>query len=109
MFTGIKTERWKVTEVSKIACLGQLGLKQVGKIVCVGIKTSKKYGLCWIWSKENECESWNIKVTGERLFMEGLKQERNIVCAGIEARNKDCLCMVEAGKKECLCKGLSFV
>ena len=24
-----------------------LGLKQLGKIVCVGIKTSKKDGLCW--------------------------------------------------------------
>ena len=104
MFTGIKTERWKVTEVSKIACLGQLGLKQVGKIVCVGIKTSKKYGLCWIWSKENECESWNIKVAGERLFMEGLKQVRNIFCLGIEAHNKDCLSMVEATRKSVFAK-----
>ena len=36
IFTGIKTGRWKVAEVSKIA-----GLKHVGKIFCVGIQTSK--------------------------------------------------------------------
>ena len=50
IFTGIKTERGKVAEVPKIA---YLWLKQVGKIICVRIKTSKKYGLCWIWSREN--------------------------------------------------------
>ena len=33
IFTGIKTERWKVAEVSKIAYLGHLGLKQEWKIV----------------------------------------------------------------------------
>ena len=53
IFTGIKTERWKVAEVSKIFYLGHLGLKQVGKIVYVGVKTRKKDGLCWIWSREN--------------------------------------------------------
>ena len=52
VFTVIQTERWKVAEVSKIAYLRRLGLKQVGKIVCEGIKTSKKDGLCWIWSRE---------------------------------------------------------
>ena len=30
-----------------------LGLKQVGKIICKGIKTSKKDGLGWILSREN--------------------------------------------------------
>ena len=49
IFTGIKTEKWKIAEVSKIAS----GLKQGGKIVCVGIKTNKKNDLCWIWSREN--------------------------------------------------------
>ena len=29
IFTGIKTERWKVAEVSKNSYLGHLGLKQV--------------------------------------------------------------------------------
>ena len=53
IFTELKTERRKVAEVSKIACLGHFGLKQVGKIVCVGIKTSKKDCLCWIWSRKN--------------------------------------------------------
>ena len=53
IFTGIKTERWKVAEVSKIAYVGHLGLKLVGKIVYAGIKTSKDNGLCWIWSKGN--------------------------------------------------------
>ena len=43
-FTGIKTESWKVAEVSSIAYLGHLGLKQVGKIICVWIKTKKKRG-----------------------------------------------------------------
>ena len=49
IFTGIKTERWEAAEVR----LSKLGLKQVGKIVCVGIKTSKKDDLCWVWSREN--------------------------------------------------------
>ena len=53
IFTEIKTEKWKVAEVSKIAYLGHLGLKKVGKIVYVGIKTSKEDALCWVWSKEN--------------------------------------------------------
>ena len=53
IFTGIKTERCKVAEVSKNAYLEHLGLKQVGKIICVGIKTSRNDGLCWIWSREN--------------------------------------------------------
>ena len=48
MFTGRKTEKWKAAELR----LSILGLKQVGKIVCVGIKTSKKDG---------DWESWNIK------------------------------------------------
>ena len=48
IFTGIKTERCKVAEVSKNAYLEHLGLKQVGKIICVGIKTSRNDGLCWI-------------------------------------------------------------
>ena len=48
MLTGIKTEKWKAAELR----LSILGLKQVGKIVCVGIKTSKKDG---------DWENWNIK------------------------------------------------
>ena len=50
IFTGIKTERWKVAEIYRSPFLG---LKQVGKIVCVGTKTSKKEDLCLIWSREN--------------------------------------------------------
>ena len=42
--------KWKVAGIPKIACLG---LKQVGQVVCVGIKTSEKDGLCRICSKEN--------------------------------------------------------
>ena len=44
IFTEIKTERLKAVEVG----LSTLGLKQVGKFVCVGIKTSKKDVLCWV-------------------------------------------------------------
>ena len=50
IFTGIKTERWKVAEIPKIA---YRGLKQVGKMICLDIKTSKKDGLFWTWSREN--------------------------------------------------------
>ena len=57
----IKTGRWKVGEVSKIAYLGHLGLKQVGKIVCVGIKTSK---MVYAWF-----EAGRIKAAGERLII----------------------------------------
>ena len=53
IYTALKTERKKVAEVSKIVCLGHFGLKQVGKIVCVEIKTSKKDCLCWICSRKN--------------------------------------------------------
>ena len=42
--------------------------------------------------KQEECESYNIKVAGERLFIQGLKEARNIVYAGIKAFKKDCLC-----------------
>ena len=52
IFTGTKTERWKVAEVAKLR-LPIFELKQVGKIVCVGIKTSKRDDLCWIWSRDN--------------------------------------------------------
>ena len=48
--------------------------------------------------KQGECESWNIKVAGDRLFIQGLKQLKNIVYAGIEA-----------GKKDSICKGLRIV
>ena len=68
IFTGIKTERWKVAEVSKIAYRGHLGLKQVGKIVWLGIKTRKKRNLCWIWSREKNARA-ETKVAGERLFI----------------------------------------
>ena len=51
IFTGIKTERWEVVEVYQISYLAHL--KQIGKIVCVGIKTGKKDGLCWVWSRKN--------------------------------------------------------
>ena len=54
-----------------------LWFKQVGKIVCVGIKISKKEGLC---------ESWNIKVKEQIFFMQGLQQVRNIVYTAIEAK-----------------------
>ena len=47
--------------------------------------------------KQEECESWNIKVVEQR-FIWGLKQVRNIAYAEIEA-----------GKKDCLCKGLRIV
>ena len=42
--------------------------------------------------KQGECESWNIKVAEQRLFIQGLKQVSNIVYAEIEASKKDCLC-----------------
>ena len=44
--------------------------------------------------KQGECDNRNIKVAGERLFIQGLKQVKNIVYARIEA-----------GKKYRLCKG----
>ena len=45
IFAGIKTERWKATEVR----FSILELKQVGKIVFVWeIKTNKKDGLCLV-------------------------------------------------------------
>ena len=47
IFTEKNPERWKVQKYLR------LELKQVGKIVCVEIKTSKKDGLCWIWSRDN--------------------------------------------------------
>ena len=44
IFTRIKTEKCKVTEVKLLT----LGLKQVAKIAFVEIKSSKKGGLCWV-------------------------------------------------------------
>ena len=42
IFTGIKAGSWKVAEVR----LSSQGLKQIKKIVCPGIETSKKECLC---------------------------------------------------------------
>ena len=42
--------------------------------------------------KQGECESWNIKVAEQILFIQGLKQVSNIVYAEIEANKKDRLC-----------------
>ena len=84
VFTVIQTERWKVAEVSKIAYLRRLGLKQVGKIVCEGIKTSKMVYAGFEAGRRRELK---LKCCRE-----------NIVCLGIEA-----------GKKDCLCKGLRIV
>ena len=65
-----------------------LELKQVGKIVCVGIKTNKKDDLFWIEAGRMR----ELKYSAEhRFFIQVLKQLRNIVYAGIEANKKDCL------------------
>ena len=42
--------------------------------------------------KQGECESWNIKVAEQRLFIQGLNQVSTIVYAEIESSKKDCLC-----------------
>ena len=42
-------------------------------------------------SEAGKCESWNMKVAEQRLFIQGLKQVSNIVYAEIEASEKDCL------------------
>ena len=38
-----------------------------------------------------ECENWNKKIAGERLFSHALKQSGNIIYAWIEAGKTDCL------------------
>ena len=57
ILTGIKTERWKVAEVSKIAYLGHLGLKQVEKILCVGLIPVRKM----VYSEFEGGGMWELK------------------------------------------------
>ena len=42
--------------------------------------------------KQEECESWNIKVAEQILFIQLLKEVRKVVHAGTEASKKDYLC-----------------
>ena len=75
-----------------------MGLKQVGKIVCVRIKTSEKDGLCWIWSRKNakveikKLQSKDFLSRGwsrwEILSIQGLKPGRKIVYAKVWGSSK---------------------
>ena len=76
IFTGIKVESWKVAEVT----LSSQGLKQIRKIVYLGIENSKKDCLCQV--EVGECENWKkINFRGK------------IVYPRIEAVRKCCLCI----------------
>ena len=78
IFTGIKTERWKVAEVSKIAHLGHLVLKQEWKIVqgLTGVRKMVYAGF----------EAWRMRELKYKSY------RGKIVYLGIEAGKKYCLC-----------------